>query len=95
MSLCQTAPAPALVRHLTPDGAAERALPPAAVRLACRCAACVDEGTGAVRVSAAQIPAGIRPTRLTAQGSYGVAVAWSDGHGSGIYTFEQIAGLRG
>jgi len=83
-----------LLRRLSPAGASERALPAAAVRLACRCAACVDEATGAVRISAAALPAGgVHPTRLTAQGSYGVAVAWSDGHDTGIYTFVQLAAL--
>lgn len=82
-----------LLRTIDATGASEIALPPAAVRRACRCAACVDEATGSLRLRAADVPDSIVPTRLVAQGNYAVALSWSDGHDTGIYTFEQLQAL--
>jgi len=58
------------------------------LRLACRCAECVEEMTGRPLVVAARIPADVRPLALALVGAYGVRVTWSDGHATGIYTFE-------
>jgi ATP-binding protein involved in chromosome partitioning len=84
-----------LLRTIDASGASERALAPAAVRRACRCAACVDEVTGAPRLREADVAENVHPKKLIAQGNYGVGVVWSDGHDTGIYTFEQLAALAG
>jgi DUF971 family protein len=81
------------VRLYSAAGANEVVVPPATVRAACKCAACVDEASGVVKVRPESIPAGIRPTKLAGQGSYAVAIEWSDGHKTGIYTFEQLAAI--
>lgn len=39
------------------------------------------------------MPASIEPTKIVRQGNYAVAVTWSDGHDSSIYTFEQLRAL--
>jgi Mrp family chromosome partitioning ATPase/DUF971 family protein len=84
-----------LVRTVTEKGGREIALAPALVRRACRCAACVDEGTGAQRLRPETVPETVVPTRVTEAGNYGVAIVWSDGHTSSIYTHDQLLELGG
>jgi ATP-binding protein involved in chromosome partitioning len=64
--------------------------PARALRLACPCAACVDEMSGRALLDAASIPDDIRPVSLALVGAYGLRVQWSDGHGTGIYTFQRL-----
>ena len=74
------------------DDAGHQALYPArALRLACPCAACVDEMSRRPLLDPAAVPPDIRPLSIGLVGAYGLRVQWSDGHGTGIYTFE---GLR-
>ena len=60
------------------------------LRLACPCAACVDEMSGRAILNAAAVPADVRPVSLALVGAYGLRVQWSDGHGTGIYTFQRL-----
>ncbi len=64
--------------------------PARALRLACPCAACVDEMSGRALLEPGSIPGDIRPVSLALVGAYGLQVQWSDGHGTGIYTFERL-----
>jgi DUF971 family protein len=68
---------------------------PAPLRLACKCALCEDEWTGARRLEAGAVPADIRLLEVQPVGRYGLQLRWSDGHGTGIYTFERLRGLCG
>jgi len=61
-----------------------------ALRLACPCAACVDEVTGRRRLDPARVPADVRPVRVTGVGNYALKVVWSDGHDTGIYAFDRL-----
>jgi ATP-binding protein involved in chromosome partitioning len=61
-----------------------------ALRLACPCAGCVEEMSGRPLLDPATVSLEIRPLRLALVGAYGLRVAWSDGHGTGIYTFERL-----
>lgn len=63
------------------------------LRLACPCAACVEEMSGRPLLDSAAIPADIRPLSLQLVGAYGLRVNWSDGHATGIYTFELLRRL--
>lgn len=73
------------------DQTDHRAFYPArALRLACSCAACVEEMSGRPLLDPARIPADIRPVSVGLVGTYGLQVQWSDGHGTGIYTFERL-----
>jgi DUF971 family protein len=73
-------------------------IPAFALRDACPCAACVEEGTGRKLLDPATIPADIRPSELKAVGNYAVQIFWSDGHSTGIYswkTLREASGLSG
>lgn len=64
--------------------------PARALRLACPCAVCVDEMSGRQLLDPASIPGDIRSVSLALVGAYGLQVRWSDGHGTGIYTFQRL-----
>ncbi|MGZ8391780.1 MAG: DUF971 domain-containing protein [Gemmatimonadales bacterium] len=61
------------------------------LRLACPCAACVEEISGRPLLDPASIPRDIRPVSLALVGAYGIKSQWSDGHSTGIYTFEHLS----
>jgi ATP-binding protein involved in chromosome partitioning len=63
------------------------------LRLACRCAACVDEMSGRAVLDPATVPLNILPTRIWSLGNYAIGVSFSDGHSSGIYTFGQLRSM--
>lgn len=68
----------------------EALYPARALRLDCRCAACVEEISGRPLLDAAAVPADVRPVTVALVGGYGLRIRWSDGHDTGIYTFEQL-----
>lgn len=74
------------------DGA-ETVYPVRDLRLACACAQCVDEWTGAYRLDPASVPEDVHPKRITSVGRYAIQIAWSDGHDTGIYAFDRLRGL--
>jgi ATP-binding protein involved in chromosome partitioning len=63
------------------------------LRLACPCAACVEEMSGQPLLDPAAVPSDIKPMSLALAGAYGLRIQWSDGHGTGIYTFDQLRKL--
>jgi ATP-binding protein involved in chromosome partitioning len=75
-------------------GAAEVFYPACELRLACPCAMCIDEMTGRPLLQPASVPTDIRPLSIALVGTYGLRIAWSDGHGTGIYTFDRLRELR-
>ena len=73
------------------EAAGHRALYPArALRLACGCARCSEEMTGRPLLDPSTVPTDVRPLSVELVGAYGLQVHWSDGHGTGIYTFEGL-----
>ncbi len=64
-----------------------------ALRLACGCAVCVDEWTGEGRLSEASVPEDVHPLRIEPVGRYAIQISWSDGHDTGIYSFERLREL--
>ncbi len=73
------------------DTVGHTALYPArGLRLACPCAACVDEMSGRALLNPASVPSDVRPVSVALVGAYGLRVRWSDGHDTGIYTFDRL-----
>ncbi|MGH7526661.1 MAG: DUF971 domain-containing protein [Gemmatimonadales bacterium] len=73
------------------DQSGHQALYPAReLRVACPCAACVEEMSGRALLDPAAVPADVRPVSVGLVGAYGLKIQWSDGHGTGIYTFERL-----
>jgi len=71
-------------------GVHEGFFPARPLRLACPCAGCVEEATGHPLLDPAGVPHDVRPLRLSLVGAYGLRIDWSDGHGTGIYTFDRL-----
>ena len=63
------------------------------LRLACACARCVDEWSGEQRLDPASVPADVKPLRIEPVGRYAIQIEWSDGHASGIFSFEKLRAL--
>jgi DUF971 family protein len=64
-----------------------------ALRCACTCARCVDEVTGQRVVVEDRVPREVRPLEVLPVGRYGISIRWSDGHDTGIYSFEYLRSL--
>jgi ATP-binding protein involved in chromosome partitioning len=73
-------------------GGPETFYPARPLRLACPCAGCVEEMSGRPLLDPAKVPADVRPVSISLVGAYGLRILWSDGHGTGIYTFERLRG---
>lgn len=68
-------------------------LRPRDLRLACPCAGCVDETTGVRTLRPEAVDEGVYPTAIHYVGRYALQFIWSDGHSTGIYTFEYLRRL--
>ena len=64
-----------------------------ALRVGCRCALCVDEISGNKRLREESISKDVRPLSIDPVGRYAIRFHWSDGHSTGIYTFEHLREL--
>lgn len=64
--------------------------PARALRLACPCAACVEEMSGRPLLDPGSISQDVKPLSVALVGGYGIRIVWSDGHGTGIYTFDRL-----
>lgn len=63
------------------------------LRVACGCAQCVDEVSGKQILNAATVGKDVHAVNMSPVGRYAVHFQWSDGHSSGIYTFEKLRSL--
>lgn len=59
----------------------------------CQCAQCVNEWTGARILDPATVPEEISIEQMELVGAYAVRIHWSDGHQSGLYTWERLRKL--
>lgn len=66
---------------------------PRTLRLACPCAECVDEFTGRPLLDPQRVPIDVYPLAVQWVGRYALSFDWSDGHSTGIYTFEILREL--
>ena len=76
-----------------PDGHASR-LGYRYLRGECPCASCRDEWTGQRILDPARVADDLRLEGMEPVGSYAVRFAWSDGHGSGLYTWDALLRLE-
>jgi DUF971 family protein len=80
------------VRILWRDGH-ESHYPARYLRQHCRCAGCVEEMTGKALLDPGSVPEDIAPLSLELRGSYAIQIVWSDGHSTGIFTFDYLRSL--
>ena len=77
------------LRILWRDGH-ESIYPARFLRQNCRCAGCVEEMTGKALLDAESVGADVAPLSLQLLGSYAIQPRFSDGHDTGIYTFDYL-----
>ncbi len=70
-------------------------LPAFTLRDLCPCAGCIEEGTGKKILDPSTIPLDIRAERIDPVGSYAIQIHWSDGHDTGLYTWDLLARASG
>lgn len=62
----------------------------ARLRRRCPCASCIDEWTGQKRLDDSTVPEDLKISDLSLVGRYALNVTFSDGHNTGLYTFETL-----
>lgn len=62
---------------------------PATLRRQCRCALCVDEMTGRVRLDPKSIPETVKPSNMRPVGNYALEIVWNDNHPS-LYPYSRF-----
>lgn len=60
------------------------------LRLSCRCAACIEEMSGAPLLNPETVPATVRAKGIDLMGQYAIQISWTDNHDSGIYNFRDL-----
>lgn len=63
------------------------------LRWRCSCASCVDEWTGKRHVERTRVAADVRPVSIGLVGNYAIQISWSDGHSTGIYSFDSLRAM--
>jgi DUF971 family protein len=58
------------------------------LRQNCPCASCVEEITGRRLILQGSIASTLERTDVAPVGNYALSFTWSDGHGTGIYSFD-------
>lgn len=98
-----THPAPTDIKAKRADGVLQITWPDGRVvcypfkgiRIACACASCVDEFTGKRLLDPASIPDDIGIESMALVGAYAVRIRWTDGHDTGLYTWERLRSISG
>jgi ATP-binding protein involved in chromosome partitioning len=72
-----------------PDGH-ETVYPARLLRLACRCAMCVEETSGEALLDPKTVPETIRAKGIELVGQYAIQIQWTDNHSAGIYNFRDL-----
>src|ERR1700730_3999795 len=65
----------------------------AMLRRVCPCAQCVNEWTGQHTLHPLAVPDAVEINDLTIVGRYALNFRWSDGHETGIYSFQYLRDL--
>ncbi len=72
------------------DDEHQSSYPARALRLACRCAACVEEMSGVPLLDPKTVPDNIRARAIRVVGQYAINIDWSDNHSTGLYRFADL-----
>jgi DUF971 family protein len=75
-----------------PEGPPAR-LPFHFVRCLCPCAGGIDEISGERTLNPADVPPDVTPVKLGFSGNYALKISWSDGHDTGLYTWDLLQEL--
>ncbi len=73
----------------------EAVYPARFLRHECPCASCVDEVTGKRIVTENLLPILVYPKKIEPVGRYAIQIFWSDGHSTGIYSWERLYEMLG
>lgn len=60
------------------------------LRCECPCAGCLNEFTGERTLDPATVPAEITPMQIEFSGNYALKIHWSDGHNTGLYSWDHL-----
>jgi ATP-binding protein involved in chromosome partitioning len=63
------------------------------LRLACHCALCIEEMSGHKLLDPKTVRPDVSPRVISSIGNYAIGIDWSDGHNSGIYSFDHLRSL--
>jgi ATP-binding protein involved in chromosome partitioning len=63
------------------------------LRLACRCALCIEEMSGRRLLDPKTVRADVTPRVISSVGNYAIGIDWSDDHNSGLYSFDHLRAL--
>ena len=100
MAFSQQATTPTKIKKLSPgellllwaDGHETR-IPAPALRRECPCASCKDEITGVRLILPIHIPDSLEFRRIEIVGQYALQFEWTDGHHTGIFSYEYLRSL--
>ena len=81
--------------EITWPGGRVAIVPAFTLRDLCPCAGCIEEGTGKKILDPSTIPLDIHADGIDPVGSYAIQIRWSDGHDTGLYTWEQLRKVSG
>lgn len=71
-----------------------REYPSRLLRQMCQCAHCISEDTRRVILDRERVPKDITLNHAEPVGNYAISFRFSDGHSTGIYTFDFLRGLE-
>jgi DUF971 family protein len=80
--------------HMKWDDGVASAMAPRWLRARCPCAGCVEEWSGKRVVGDEQVAADVKPKGMVPVGNYAIQIDWSDGHNTGIYSWDYLMKLR-
>lgn len=90
-------PQPLIIRRSAPErveiewnDGATTSLSAAELRRLCPCASCVDEMSGIRTLDPSSIPDDLTQDDVRLVGNYAITVTFSDGHHTGIFTWELL-----
>ncbi len=63
------------------------------LRCECPCAACVNEFTGERILDPSTVSEEIEPSEVGFSGNYALKIKWSDGHHTGLYSWDHLERL--